>query len=190
MCIFLMSCSSDLSERVLEYAATYNAHDNEKLMSLYADDITFEIVGVWVKYGKRAVRELAEWDKATNMHMTVSNIRVSGDTVTFKLLETNDWWKLAGMGEVQYDPCVMVFRDGLISEMRAAMTQASVDAYARVWPSIINWAKKHRSEALRELLPDGHFIYGGEQARKWLALLHQWRSTHSRSVAIDEEINS
>jgi len=168
---------SDLSERVHEYEATNNAHDIEKLMIFYADDIVFEIVGVWVKRGKKAVRELAEWDRATNMRMTISNVKVSGDTVTLKLVETNDWWRLAGMGVVEYDPCVMVFREGLISEMRTTMTRASLDAYARVWPSIIKWARDYRSEDLRELLPGGHFKYSGEHAQKWLALLRQWRST-------------
>lgn len=169
------SCSPDLSERIKAYEATYNTHDVEKLMSFYADDIEFEIVGVWVKEGKAVVQELAEWDKATNMHMTISNIEVSGDTVTCKLVETNDWWKLAGMGEVYYEPCVMIFRNGLISEMRTTMTQESLDAYAKVWPSIISWAGEHRSEELKELLPGGTFIYGTEAANKWIVLLQEWR---------------
>jgi hypothetical protein len=176
-CVFLMSCASDLTERVRQYQDTYNTHDNEKLMSLYADDITFEIVGVWIKQGKPAVRELAEWDKATNLRMTISDISVSGDTATFKLVEENDWWTLANIGKVCYEPCVMVFRNGLISELRATMCQESLDAYARMWPSIIAWAKKHRHETLKELLPGGEFIYGAEAAHKWLDLLREWRAS-------------
>jgi hypothetical protein len=178
VCIALLasSCSSYLSERVRAYEATYNTHDVEKLMSFYADDVEFEIVGVWVKKGKAVVRELAEWDKATNMHMTISDITVSGDTVTCKLVETNDWWRLAGMGEAYYEPCVMIFHNGLISEMRATMTQESLDAYARVWPSIISWARDHRSEELNELLPGGLFVYGAEAANKWIMLLQEWRA--------------
>ena len=180
VCLFLMSCAPDLAERVRKYEATYNTHDNEKLMSLYADDVRFEIVGVWVKHGKQAVRELAEWDRATNLRMTISDISVRGDTVTFKLVELNDWWILAGIGEVCYEPCIMVFRNGLISELRATMTQESLDAHARAWPLIITWAKQHRPEELEELLPGGRrFIYGREPALKWLALLRQWRSAEA-----------
>jgi hypothetical protein len=148
----------------------------EKLMSFYADDVEFEIVGVMVKKGKAAVRELAEWDKVTNMHMTISNVEVTANSVTFKLVETNDWWKLAGVGEVCYDPCVMVFHSCLISEIRATMTQESLDAYAKVWPSIIDWAEEHRDEELKGLLPGGAFVYGAEAAEKWIVLLREWRA--------------
>lgn len=173
--VLLVSCAPDLSQLVRDYEATYNTHDVERLMAFYADDIRFEIAGVWVKKGKKAVRELAEWDKATNMHMTISDIKVSGDTVTFNLVETNDWWEIAGIGGVHYEPSVMIIRNGLISELRATMTQASLDAYARVWPSIMSWASEHRSEELAELLPGGEFIYGMEAAKKWLVLLQEWR---------------
>jgi len=173
--VLLLSCTQDLSRRVRDYETTYNTHDVERLMAFYADDIRFEITGVWVKRGKEAVRGLAEWDKATNMHMTISDIKVSGDTASFRLVETNDWWKLAGMGEAYYEPCVMIFRSGLIAELRATMTQESLDAYARVWPSIMSWASDHRSEELAELLPGGEFVYGEETARKWIILLQEWR---------------
>jgi len=174
--LLVSSCAPDLAERVKAYEATYNAHDVEKLMSFYSDDIRFEIVGAWVKKGKTAVRELAEWDKATNMHMTISDIRVSGDSATFKLVETNDWWKLAGIGDVCYKPSVMIFHNGLISELRATMTQESLDAYAKAWPSIISWAKEHRKDELEELLPGGVFIYSAEAAKKWIDLLREWRA--------------
>jgi hypothetical protein len=144
-------------------------------MSFYADDIEFEIVGAWARKGKAAMRELAEWDRVTNLHMAFSDIVVNGDTVTCKLVENNDWWRLAGIGEVQYQPCVMVFHNGLISEMRATMTQESLDRYAEKWPSIISWAKEHRGEEVKGLLPGGKFIYSAEAAKKWLALLQAWR---------------
>jgi len=174
--VLASSCSPDLLERVRVYEATYNAHDVENLMSFYADDIKFEIVGLWVKNGKTAVRELAEWDRATNMHMAISDIKVSGDSVTFKLVETNDWWRLVGIGEICYEPSVMIFRNGLISEIRATMTQESLDAHAKAWPSIISWAKEHRGEELKELLPGGTFVYGAVAAKKWIVLLQEWRA--------------
>jgi hypothetical protein len=175
--VLLVSCVPDLTERVKAYEATYNAHDIEKLMSFYADDIRFEIVGVWVKSGKHAMRELAEWDRATNMRMTISDISVSGDSVTCELVETNDWWQLAGIGEVLYEPCTMIFRNGVMTEMRAKMASSSVEAYMKAWPAIYEWASQNRSEVLAELLPDGQFTYGEGPARKWLELLREWRAS-------------
>jgi hypothetical protein len=175
--VLLVSCGPDLAEYVRAYEATYNAHDTEKLMSFYDDDIRFEIVGVWVKSGKQAMRELAEWDRATNLRMTISDISVSGNSVTCKLVETNDWWKLAGIGEVLYEPCIMVFRNSLMTEMQAKMASSSVEAYMKAWSAIHKWASQNRSEALAELLPDGQFIYGEGPARKWLELLREWRAS-------------
>lgn len=177
--ILLMSCTPDLTERVRAYEATYNAHNIEKLMTFYTDDIIFEITGVWVKRGKQAMRELAEWDKVTNLRMVISDIAVSGDTATCKLVEINDWWDLAGIGEVRYEPCVMIFRNGMMSEMRAEMARSSVDAYMEVWPLIHKWASEHRSEELAGLLPNGKFIYGEQPARKWLELLRDWRASRT-----------
>lgn len=176
LCVLFASCAPDLIERVKAYGSTYNAHDMEKLMAFYTDDIRFGIIGVWVKQGRKVVRELAEWDRATNLHMSISDISVSGNTVTFKLVEANDWWKLAGMGEVHYEPTVMIFRNGLISDIRAKMTQDGLEAFARIWPLIINWARQHRADELMELLPGGEFIYKADAARKWLVLLREWRA--------------
>lgn len=173
--VLILGCSPNLEDQVKTYEQVHNRHDIEKVMSLYTKDITFEIVGTWTKVGIEQVRKLAEWDAATNSHMIISDIEIHRDTVTFKLKEGNDWWRLAGIEDLYYEPCRMVFQGGKINQLKAEVTQESMKAFQEVWPAIVQWASKERSEALSELMPEGEFVYSAESAKRWLALLREWR---------------
>lgn len=173
--IMFLSCAPDLAARVNAYAQAYNSHDVEKIMSFYSDDIRFEAVGFFVKEGKEDVQNLTEYDAAVNIHMTISNIKVRGDTATFTLIESNDWFRLAGIEELIYEPNRVVFQDGLIKEIRAEITPESAKTVGKAWQTIMQWASRERSEALAELMPGGKFMYTAESAQKWLKLLKDWR---------------
>ena len=173
--VIISGCSPALENRLKTYEQAHNKHDIEKVMSLYTNDITFEIVGSWKKTGKEQVRGIAEWDAATNSQMIISDIKVSKDTVTFKLKEGNDWFRLAGIEFMYYEPCTMVFKDGLIKEIKAEVTQESMLAFRKVWPSLYQWISEERNEELSELIFEGQFIYNSENAKKWLSLLKEWR---------------
>ena len=71
---------------------------------LYTDDITFEITGSWRRTGKAEVRGIAEWDLVTNSQMIISGIVAGRDTVTFRLKEGNDWFRLIGIEFMYYEP--------------------------------------------------------------------------------------
>lgn len=171
----ILGCSPTLENRVKTYEQAHNRHDIEKVMSLYTNDITFEITGTWMKAGKKQVQELAEWDAATNSHMIISNIEVNKDTATFKLKEGNDWFRLAGIEFMYYESCRMVFHDGLIKELKAEVTQESMMAFQEVWPSIYQWISEVRNEELSKLMSEGEFVYNSENAKKWLSLLKEWQ---------------
>ncbi len=177
--VIVLGCSPTLENRVKTYEQAHNKHDIEKVMSLYTTDITFEIVGTWKKAGKEQVSELAEWDAATNSHMVISDIKVIKDTVTFKLKEANDWFRLAGIEFMYYEPCTMVFFDGLIKELKAEVTQESILAFQEVWPSIYQWISEERNEELSKLISEGEFVYNSENAKKWLSLLNEWREKNN-----------
>jgi len=168
-------CSLSLGDRVKTYEEAHNNHDIDKTMSLYANDITFEIVGSWMKSGKEQVRGLAEWDAATNSQMFISEIYVSGDTVTFKLKEGNDWFALIGIDFMYYEPCSMIFSDGLIKELKAEVSEESRKAFQEVWPPIYQWLSEERSEELSPLIFEREFVYNAANAKTWLSLLKEYR---------------
>lgn len=177
----VLSCAPNLSERIRQYVTTYNTHDVEKIMSFYADDIRFEDVGVWVKAGKQEVRKITEWDAATHIVMKISNVTVQGDTVTFSLVETNDWLKLAGIGEALYEPSRVVFRNGKIAVIEAKLSEETMKIWMPAWNAIIAWAKANSKEKLAEAMPEGKFVFGADYAHKWIDLLKEWREAAGKT---------
>lgn len=176
LCI-INSCAPNLIDKAKAFEKAYNSHDIERIVSFFADNIRFEVVGFFVKEGKKDVRELIEYDAAVNVHMIISDIKVNRNTVTFKLAESNDWFRLAGIEELIYEPNRIVFHDGLIKEIKSEITNESAVDMRKAWESVMEWALKERSQELEELLPGGKFIYNAESTEKWLVLLKEWKET-------------
>ncbi len=186
ICTFIvLSCGINLEERVRVYEQTYNSHDFDGIMSFYADDAEFNVVGAFNKTGVEQIRSITEWDTTVKVHMSISDIEVRGDTVTFKLVESNEWWRLAGIDEVTYFPCTMTFSDGLIKSIKAEATKESLAAINKVLPGIFDWVSKERSEEYAEVMPGGEFIYTAESAKKWLELLEDWRAATASESNVD-----
>ena len=170
----LISCSPDLMDLIKAYEKAYNNHDLEGLMSLYTEEVRFEVIGSFVKYGKEEVRKLTEYDFAVNVHMDISDIRIDWDTVIFRLTESNDWFRLAGVDELVYEPNKVVFKDGLIKEIKSEITKDSAIALGKAWNDLMGWATKEKTKELSDLMPEGEFIYNKNTAKKWLELLKEW----------------
>ena len=173
--LMLSGCRVDPIGQVRAYEQAHNAHDVNKVMSMVAGDIRFEIAGSWMKSGKEQVHGLAEWDSVTHSHMIISDIEQQGDTVKFRLKEGNDWFRLIGIEYMSYDPCRIVFQNGLIKEIRAEVAQTSRDEFRKAWPPVLQWLSQNRSRELEELTPGGEFIYNSGSAGKWISLLSEWR---------------
>lgn len=173
--LFLIGCSSGHQELVKIYEDAHNRHDIEKIMSLYNDDIRFEIVGSFTKTGKEQVYGLAEWDSVTNSQMSISNVISRNDTVFFKLQEGNDWFRLIGLEYEYYDPCWFIIKNGKISELRAEITEESRSEFNQAWPEVLQWLLAERQSDLSNLLNGNDFIYNAQTAQKWLVLLNDWR---------------
>jgi len=167
-----------LIEQMQAYLEAHNRHDVEAAMSFYTNDATFGLVGEWVKVGKETIRdELEEWDAATNNHLTFYDLKVSPDRADFKAIERDDWSRELGIEEFHYDSCSMVFRGGLIAEVRAHAAAESEKAFAQKWQAFLDWASKERGDALARLMPGGEFIQRKEIVPAWLDLLREWRAS-------------
>lgn len=167
-----------LVEQVQAYLEAHNRHDVEAAMSFYTEDARFELVGEWVKVGKETIRgELEEWDAATNNHLTFYDLKVGPDRAVFKAIERNDWFHELGIEEFHYDSCTMVFRKGLIAEVKAHAAAESEKTFAQKWQAFLNWASEERSDALARLMPGGVFTQRKESVPTWLDLLREWRAS-------------
>ena len=171
----IISCSPKLMNRLKAYEEIHNSHDVEKVMSFYTEDFRFEMVGMWVAKGKEEMRKLEEWDAAVNSHLTFTDLKVNGDTVTCKLTEQNDLHRLAGIEGMHYKSSIFIFHDGLIKEIIAEQTEESVKTKEGVFKSFIEWASRERSQELAFLMHEGEYIFSAKNATGWLSLFRKWR---------------
>lgn len=170
----IMSCSPKPVDLVKAYQRAYNSHDLDGLISLFADDATFEVVGQFVLKGKEDIRHMAEYDFTLHIHMTVNRFTTRGDTVFCELIEINDWLEVAGIEEALYT-ARFVFDDGLIKLIRGKSSPQTEKAFNQVLKPLLEWASKERLEQLAEMMPEGKFVYNAENAKKSLVLLREWQ---------------
>jgi limonene-1,2-epoxide hydrolase len=174
--VVIASCSPKPSpvELVMAYENAYNSYDLERLLSLFAEDAAFEIVGQFVFKGKEEIRRVAEYDSVLNIHMSIIRFATKNNTVSCELVETNDWLKTSGIGEARYTG-KFVFEEGLIKLIEGKPAPETEQAFNQVLSPLMEWASKERPEQVAEIMPEGKFVYNAENATKSLALLHEWQ---------------
>ncbi len=167
------SCAPTLVDRVKAFQEAANSHNVEKLLSFYTDDVRFEIVGIpMVMVGKENLRKPIEEQFILNVHLTFTDIKVNGNTVTYKVKEQNDWLKAAGIDAVYYEYDQITFEDGLIKEEKAKPTQESMKIMGEFQESFERWAFEKHPEERAKLKAKG---ITKENVAKWLMLARKWR---------------
>ena len=174
-----LSCSPKPADVVRSYQQAYNDHDLEQLMALHAEDVSFEIPGQISLRGKEQVRDLAEYDFALNIQMFIDRVETRGDTVRCRLEEKNDWLEAAGIERTSY-AAIFFIEGGLIRSIMASESAPTAAAFKRIMGPLIHWAKMERPERLAEMMPQGEFVYNGQNAAKSLALVREWAQIAQR----------
>ena len=176
LAVVLASCSPKPSpvELVMAYEDAYNTYDLDRLLSLFAEDAAFEVVGQFVFKGKEDIRRVAEYDSVLNIHMSIIRFATKDNTVSCELVETNDWLKTSGIGEVRYTG-KFVFEEGLIKLIQGIPAPETEQAFNQVLNHLMEWASKERPERFAQMMPEGKFVYNAENAEKSLALLREWQ---------------
>lgn len=169
------SCAPSLADRAKAFNEAVNSHDIEKLLSFYADDVRFELVGTpMVIEGKEKLRKPIEEQSILNCHLTFTDIVVDGNTVTYKVKEQSDWLKAAGIDALYYEYDQITFEDGLITQEIAKPTQDSMKIMGQFQQSFEKWATEKRGQEWAELKSEG---ITKENVSDWLAITQQWRES-------------
>ena len=119
----------DLVKRFLERV---NQHDVEKIMTMYTEDVTFEVVGyskvagkqqvkiIFENYsGKQQVKKHHEFQVSVNANFKFLNCQSEGNTVHCQMLLRNDKLDALGIGELKFSSCIFTFKDNLIQSSAA-----------------------------------------------------------------------
>jgi hypothetical protein len=169
------SCAPPLVGRVEAFQKAVNSHDVEKTMSFYAGDVRFEVVGTpMVIEGKEKLSKAIEEQFLLNAHFTFTDIKVDGNTVTYKVKEQSDWLKAMGVDALYYEYDRTTFADGLIKKEIARPTQKSAEIMDEFRKSFNKWASENHGQEWDKLKSEG---ITKDNVNRWLAIIRQWRES-------------
>ncbi len=169
------SCAPGLAGRVEAFQKAANSHDIEKTMSFYADDVRFEVLGTALTIeGKEKLRKAIEEMFIVNVNFTFTDIKVDGNTVTYKVKEQSDWLKAAGVDALYYEYDQTTFENGLIKQEIAKPTQKSTEIMDEFRKSFDKWATENQGQEWARLKSEG---ITKENVGKWLGIIRQWKKS-------------
>ncbi|WP_297691024.1 hypothetical protein [uncultured Eudoraea sp.] len=156
-------------------AVNRNHHDVEKIMTMFTEDATFEIVGLSKFSGKEQVRIIYEYDVGVNTNLQFINFKSDGDTVHCQILERNDRLDAIGISELKYSSCIFTFKNVLIQSIAAEVPADFVEHNIKIFKKFIPWiTENHPDEYSRMFTSEGRFIYNCENGRDVVPLLRKW----------------
>jgi hypothetical protein len=156
----------------------HNLHQLDKELSFYADDARFEIDDGNTVQGKDELRKLFTVDVLFNNSLAFSDISIVGNSIFCTVEEKNDMWRALGVEKV-YERCEIVFKNGLIQEVRATKSAQSESAAEldKADQAFSAWADKNRPEEVAKLLGGKPFegFLTPENALGFLKLAREWK---------------
>jgi hypothetical protein len=172
--LLIVSCTKEKPQEVVKsYIAAHNAHDIEKSLTFYDDNIVFELKGVWTKKGLSDLRSLEEWDAALNSNLKLASITSTEDTVFCRVVENNDWFRAVDITDLVHDPTVFVVKNGKIKKIIGSpMEKTGKDIEAAIG-ALYQWSQKAQDSTINELIHNGQFEYSAKAAEKWLDLFRR-----------------
>ena len=176
----LAACSSppDYLATVLEFQKYKNEGDLESTLKLFADEPSLHIGPLGTITGLTDVRGILEYDLALNTHLQLQDCMASGLEVSCRVIESNDWLKLADIESITYDENRFAFTsDGRIESVSVTFSAESGQLLGAAMAEFHEWATTHKPAEYGDLFSEeGDFVYSQDNAEKVLALLRIWRS--------------
>jgi hypothetical protein len=171
-----MSDRNHLIDLVKSFQESVNQHEVDKVMSMFAEDAEFEIVGVSKYSGKRQIKNVFEYDVGVNTELKFIDCKSEGNTVRCQALERNDRLAAIGISEVKYTSSIFVFIDRQIQSFISELPPEVVRYNLEVWQKFIPWlSNNYPAECARMITPKGRFIYNRKNGRDVVPLLRRWR---------------
>ncbi len=164
-------------DTVAEFQRDKNNDELDLVVAMFADSPRLDFGPLGAIEGQAEVRGILEYDVALNTHLEFHDCVESGDEVSCRAVESNDWLRTAGIEEIAYDENRFVFAaDGRIESISATLSKNSAAALGAAMSSFHQWATSNRPTRYAELFSvDGQFVYSRENAGKVLHLLREWQ---------------
>jgi limonene-1,2-epoxide hydrolase len=171
----MSSNPTNLIDLVKTFQERVNQHDVDKIMTMFTEDATFEIVGLSKFAGKQQVKIIFEYDVGVNTNLQFINCKSEDNNVRCQILECNDRLDAIGISELKFSSCIFTFIDGLIQSFAAEIPPDFVEYNSKILKKFIPWlTENHPNDYSRMFMPDGRFIYNLENGRDVVPLLRKW----------------
>ncbi|WP_420602342.1 hypothetical protein [Flagellimonas sp.] len=178
--LILISCSGEKNQEIVEsYIEAHNAHDIEKALNFYDENIVFELKGIWTKEGVKEMQALEEWDAALNSNLMLESVTSKKDSVFCKIVENNDWFGGVEITGLVHDPVVFVVNNGKIKKIIGYPSQQTGKEIEAAIGALYKWSQKAQDSTIHDLIQNGQFVYSAEAAKKWLNLFERWKTSDS-----------
>lgn len=178
--LMVISCSNEKSQEVVKsYIAAHNAHDIEKSLTFYDENVVFELKGVWTKEGLSQIQSLEEWDAALNSNLKLESMISKEDSVFCRVVENNDWFDAVEITDLVHDPAIFVVKNGKIKKIIGYPSQKTGKEIEAVIGALYQWSQKAQDSTINELIQNGQFVYSAKSAEKWLNLFEKWKTSDS-----------
>ncbi len=164
-----------MQEHFQSYIKALNDHKVEKALDHLSKDFELYFTEYNIKIKKKEYVDVLGWDKGSNGKVEYEDLKLDGNTVTAVFTERNDFLSLIGIESLKatisykFDDSGKINRQTYTPFPDQPSTQDKLE-------NCISWAKKNRPEALKEVYPNDQLQFNQEMAKKWVALLEDWRS--------------
>jgi hypothetical protein len=161
---------------VQDFCGRFGRQKGFAIVSLFADNARFDLVGVGVSFvGRDDIARLADYGVAAHGRLVEREAEVALDTVRCRLEESNDWLRLLGVNHATYDGRFLVSR-GKIAGAQLELTPDSREELAGKLAGFLAWLLARDPEVLQRLLPGGRPVYDSRFVPELISHLRQWRS--------------
>lgn len=113
------------------------------------------------------------WDRYYRASHRRGRIKVVGRIITVRDVEDNEFYRLIERRPAEADLTYQFDDQGRIQRVlyKPDRSAASPDRFEEA----VRWARIHRPAELQHLMPDGQIVPDLARARRWRALLRDWR---------------
>ena len=177
-----MDNQKDPLSQVKKLQDLINRHAVDETVDMFADDACLELVGLNHLVGKEEIRNGFEYDEAVNSELEFFECISEKNTVNCRMKERNDRLRALGLSEASYAPCVIEFEGGLIQKISSTIHPEILKQMEEKWRVFLPWFSEHYPvEYSKMTTPEGRFISNGENGRRVVPILNEWRSRLEKS---------
>jgi len=165
-------------ETIELYRTALNSHNIETAMSFLAEDYKLRFVGTEFVISKVGLPGIWGWDAGVNGHVEWDLAKGKAAPLTFEGREKNDFFDLLGIARLRFTTTFRIDVNGKIIEQLYEIHPGQ-PSWEEAMKAVVEWASRHRPAELQGIYPNSQMIYTEKMARRWVALLKEWKSSRS-----------